>query len=319
MPDATVRRSHTRAIGFGVLSLLVAGGTAVTAWQIVERYERELNTVRRVDQAREVVLAATDLRAGQTLTAEDLRTELRVVSEPESSTFGDSALLVGEQVGDRILAGEVIRRERLMSSGARLKANEVLDPGTRAITVRASRASSVGGLLEPGFYVDVIVTIRPETNELTADWVTETILQGVRVIALNDDVVQDRVEGPAGEEGEEEARASREDWVTLEVEPSEAEQLAMAAARGQLHLTLRAEDDFELFDVGQPLVTNALVGLPMPVKTVQAKRLARKRAAVEPTPPTHVTDVIRGGELTTETFDEEGNRVEPAKGAAGRR
>lgn len=318
MPEGTVQRSQTRAVVFAALSLLVAGGTAVMAWQIVERYEEQLATVRRVEDAREVVVAANDLRAGQTLTAEDLRTELRIVSDPEASTFANSELLLGERVAERILAGEVLRRERLITEDTRVKANEVLDPGTRAITVRANRASSVGGLLEPGFYVDVIVTIRPETNDLTADWVTETILQGVRVIALNDTMVQPpSTEQPAPTEGPD--RGSREEWVTLEVEPGEAESLAMAAARGQLHLTLRARDDFELFDVGEPLVTNALVGLPMPVKTVQAKRLARKRAEAAPTPPSTITDVIRGGEVTTETFDKAGNRIEPAKGGAGRR
>lgn len=112
-------------------------------------------------------------------------------------------------------------------------------------------------------------------------------------------------------------RATRDAWVTLEVEPEEAQQLALAASRGELHLALRARDDFEMLTPSKPLVANALLGLTPPVQQAQERRLERKRAAVAPPPPVqpaHVTDELRGGARTTGQYDAEGNLMGDAKG-----
>ena len=54
------------------------------------------------------------------------------------------------------------------------------------MTVETDTASGLAGMLQPGNYVDVIVTIRPDDANLEAKWVTETILQGIRVLAVGD-------------------------------------------------------------------------------------------------------------------------------------
>jgi pilus assembly protein CpaB len=321
---------------FAALSLAVAGGTGWLAWRVVHTYEAKLDAAATVTGARAVVVAARELRAGVALVPEDLRIEELAVTGDGGSLFAEIEPLVGQIVGDRILPGEPVRTERLLAGGAQPRINEIIDPGARAVTIRGSRAAVVGGLLQPGYYVDVIVTIRPDSDTLSADWVTETILQGVRVLAVGESVSRSPVqeEGERGKIGEpaegpemSEASRARESWVTLEVEPEEAEQLALAAARGQLHMSLRARDDFEMMAAGKPLVTNALLGLPPPVQAAQAKRLERKRAIVAratpraaPTPapaapaPAHTTEVIRGTKSTTEQFDAEGYRITPSKG-----
>lgn len=320
--NTPARSNRTRAVLFAALSLAVASATAWVAWQVVHGYERRIEDMQTVEGTRPVVVAARDLRAGITLAADDLRVEERLAAQDAGRVFPDTDALVGQVVGDNILAGEAVRKERLVAGGATPRINEILDPGARAVTIRASRASAVGGLLEPGYYVDVIVTIRPDSDTLSADWVTETILQGVRVLAVGADVSRSPVEEEGDRRAEDDARAEaqpgRESWVTLEVEPEEAEQLALGAARGQLHLSLRARDDFEMLAPGKPLVTNALVGLPPPVQAAQEKRLERKRKLYRPPAPTsggpppvvHTTDVIRSGEVTTERYDDAGNRVQ---------
>lgn len=322
-----VRR--TRALLFGALAVAAASATSWFAWRVVTHYEDKLEAARTVEGSRPVVVAVRDLRAGLALTAEDVRVEERVVGLDSEHLLARTEDAVGQVVGDHILAGEAVRDERLVNGGAVPRINEILDNGSRAVTVRASRATAVGGLLEPGYYVDVIVTIRPDTDTLSADWVTETILQGVRVLAVGEAVSRSPVEEEKDKKGDAERDASqpsRESWVTLEVEPAEAEELALAAARGQLHLSLRARDDFELVATNKPLVTNALVGLSEPVKAAQEKRLERKReyitrvvykqappSAPPPPPVVHTTEIIRSGEVTTERFDDQGNRL-PSKG-----
>ena len=207
--------------------------------------------------------------------------------------------MVGEDTNTRVLVGEALRAERLAPREQSSVAAVILGEGARAVTIKIDRDAGVGGLLLPGDRVDVIVTIRPDSNELRADWVTETILQGIRVLAMGEDVLGQE---PAVEEEEGRTRAPRRSvLVTVEVLPDEAEKLALAASRGDLHLTLRAEHDDALLLQRGPLVTNALVGLTQPGSKPRAR--PKPRAAIE------TAEVISGGERTVEEFDKDGAKV----------
>lgn len=305
------QRARTRALVYGTVAVLLATGAAYTSWRVLSAYEARLAEPVAPGEPVKHVVAARDLRAGAVLALDDLMVVEQPVNIGVDSLFDDPAMLIGQTLGDRTLAGEPLRIERLTSGGARLWVNQVIDPGSRAVTLRVARAEGVGGLLRPGFFVDVIVTIRPDTRDLTAAWVTETILQGARVVAINDDVAS----SSAGADYVSEPRqpgepTPRELYVTLEVEPAKAEGLALATARGQVHLTLRAQDDYEMLEPSGPLVANALVGLPVPVAQAQARRLERKKdvstlvqQAVE------TTELIRGRSVTVEEYDAEGRLI----------
>lgn len=308
-------RARTQAVLFGALSVVVAGATAATAWWVVSQYEDALVDAQRSPDDRTVVVAATDLLEGDVLAPEDLKLGSAPAGTPTESLFTNTEGLIGKTIAEKVLAGEPVRLERLTEGGASLGLNEVIDPGARAITIRTNHASAVGGLLRPGFFVDVIVTIRPDTTELTANWVTETILQGVRVVAVNDSVSSSPtlVQGPEGRQD------ARDIFVTLEVQPAEAEEVALAASRGQLHLALRHVEDLDMLDPGTPLVANALVGLPTSVRGATEARLQRKRtnarlATPSAAPPElTTTEVIRGNRVTIEQYDENDRRVTPPK------
>jgi pilus assembly protein CpaB len=304
-----VRRTRMRA-GFLVgLAVVVASSTAYAAWQVVRQYESQLAAARDAVLSTKVVVAKRDLRAGESLKAADV--ELVDWAQPVDVklTYVSVEDVVGATVGDRILKGEVLRAERLVDGGAGLDIHELLEPGMRAVTIRSERAAGVGGLLRPGHVVDVIVTIRPDENGLDAKWVTETILQGVHVIAVNDEVgnvIEERAESK-----DPKARKSREVYVTLEVRPAEAEQLAMATSRGEVHISLRALDDFERVAESGPLVTNRLMGLPERVARAQERKVARVTGAPAPkaVEAAHTTEIIRGAQTTVEQFDKDGARI----------
>ncbi len=307
-----ITRARGRAMLFGTLSVLLASATAYTAWWVVSGYESRLNEVQQDAGNVMIVVAAKDLRPGQVITHDDVRMDKRPPATSLDQLFFSIDTVLGQTVGDKVLVGEPVRFERLTIGGADLHLNEVIDPGSRAVTIRASHASAVGGLLRPGYFVDVIVTIRPDTKDLAADWVTETILQGVRVIAVNDDVVTS-VALEKESAGQERAH-ERDVFVTLEVEPAEAEEVALAASRGQIELALRARDDFAQLGQDGPLITNALLGLPQPVVQAQERRLERKRSnavriAPAPVAPGQSMEIIRGGQSTIEQYDAEGHRI----------
>lgn len=307
------RAARRRSIAYGVLSLLVAGATAGAAWWVVSGYEAQIRPEIAVEAADgQVLVASHELRPGHILGAEDLTYGPPPDGVSIEHLYQAKEALLGKTVGDRVLEGEALRPERLTAGGAALYVNEVLDPGSRAVTIKTSHAASVGGLLRPGFFVDVIVTMRPETKDLEAAWATETVLQGVRVVAVNDAVSTN----PGLVDGSDTTPRTpgREAFVTLEVDPAEAEQLALASLRGQIVLSLRSLDDFDLLDPGGPLVTNALMGITPPVVKAQEKRLERKRVVAQRVEPDRTSiDVHRGQRHSVEEFDAEGRHLKTKK------
>lgn len=85
----------------------------------------------------------------------------------------------------------------------------------------------------------------------------------------------------------------------------------MATARGEIHLSLRGRNDFDLLEQTAPLITNTLVGISAEPSPTRTTRIARRRAAVAPPNPTQ--EVVSGGTSTVVTFDESGRQVESAK------
>jgi pilus assembly protein CpaB len=304
-----IRKSRSRAAAFGVLAVIVASATAYAVWSFVSQYEQRLAEVQAAKGESVVVVATKSIRPGTVLGPEDIELQSRPVGDSDESYFRDVDSVLGMTVGDRILAGEAIRLERMLAGGAAMGLDELIDPGARAITLRTSRASGVGGLVRPGNYVDVIVTIRPDDRALNADWVTETVLQAVQVVAVNDVTEAQQVSKENTDDRGKKTKPAREVFVTLEVEPAEAEQLALATTRGEVHLSLRSVDDFDFIENEGPLVTNALLGLPEQVKKAQQRRLTRKTATMSKADVAHTTEVIRGSDVSIEQFDSSGDRI----------
>lgn len=313
--------SRRRAVLFAAISLLLAGGTAALMHRVIQGYEARIAEAHKVGEAVQVVAAARDVPAGEALTAEDLQlVDVLARTIPTGKTYADVADLIGDVPRTALLAGEVIRQERFEGAAPGSVLTGAITEGWRAVTVRVDKARGVGGLLSPGDRVDVIVTIRPDDNSLGANWVTETILQDARVLARGDTVVG--APPPViEEEGDEAAKpegngtSARWEMVTLELLPEEAEKVALATTRGELHLTLRRSGDTELMESTGPTVTNALLGL----STGQPIRQpTRRRVRVSPPPPpkpdVDSVEVIQGDKTTVDRYDEKGQRITDKKG-----
>lgn len=310
--------STNRSAIFGVLAVVIAAATAAGAWWVVSSYQKALDIAKHPADTMDVLAAAHDLDPGDVLSDSDFVTvRVPITSTGVEDFYASTDELLGGLVSERILAGEPIRRERL-DDGILLD-DTLLEPGTRAVSLRVDRAAGVGGLMLPGAYVDVIVTIRPDANAQDAKWVTETIIQAVRVLAVGDNSTG-AVKPSAPTNGTSrtvEKAPAREVYATLEVEPEEAEKIAMATSRGDVYLALRPRNDFELIETNEPLVTNALVGFDPRPTAARTERVARRRAqATAPAAAPGVqAEVISGSSTTIERFSAGGERVlEPKKG-----
>ncbi len=298
-----------RALTFGVFAIGIAGFTAYIVFAYVSQLESELQVVVQEREKRAVV-AAVDLTPGTVLTEDLLRFGPRPLNAPPDQIFSEASPLVGQTVSEVILAGEAIRPQRLTAFAGELRIDEVIDPVSRAVTLKLPAQAALGGLLRPGHYVDVLVTVPREMKDGSFGFVTETVLQGVRVLAVDATVASTRI-GVDGADGLVEGNDGEQvvvgaaRFVTLEVEPREAKGLVHAGDRGKVHLALRPSGALELSDYGPSIMTTSLVGLPEGLDDAE-ERLARKREISSlgaRAKKTMEVITIRGGQRTISTVD----------------
>ncbi len=112
----------------------------------------------------------------------------------------------------------------------------VVAPGMRAVTVGVDAITGTAGLIWPGDHVDVLLLQANDdrTKPIGRRIVSETILYSARVVAIDQQLAQ------GAEPGAKEAPAAR--TITLEVDPRQAERLAVAARLGRLSFTVLASD-----------------------------------------------------------------------------
>ena len=100
----------------------------------------------------------------------------------------------------------------------------------RASAVKTNEVMNVAGFIFPGSRVDVLVTLRTESN--SASTTTRTVLQNVQVLSTGTKTDPD----PSG-------KPENVTVVTLLVTPEESEKLALAQNQGTIQFVLRNGGD----------------------------------------------------------------------------
>ncbi len=219
-----------RALLFLFISFGAAAVASVVIYFVITSYQQELRTASAPDETIKVMVAKHDLGPGKTIENEDLALiELPPDYVPDS-VLRKPEQAVGRVPRERILTHEFIRLERLADPEAGLGLNAIIPRGMRALSINISDGSAVSGFLNPGNYVDVLVTIE---GDGARDAETVTLLQAVTVLAVNDRLGTKRIE----------LDANYRPSVTLAVTPELAEKLTHAVAQGQVTLTLRNDID----------------------------------------------------------------------------
>ena len=309
-PSRQQTGGRTKATLFLVLALAAASMTAYVAWSFVARVQKQAARASEGPDTVQVLVAARTLYMGETLTEADVQpVGLRPDLIYPEMVFTEDELesLLNRVAKDRILQGEIIREERLADVEAGAGLNALIPPGYRAMTIDVDPESSLAGLLQPGNWVDVIVTIRPDDRNIEAKWVTKTILQKKRVLAIGDRLKPRSAEEKA-QEGKRSARRKRP-TVTLELTLEEAEELALASSRGDLHLILRSDRDNLQTADNEAVTTNSIIGLQPAGFRTPASAPTRRSTAPAPAASTNA-EVIQGGETTSVQFDADGNRID---------
>ncbi|MCA9399090.1 MAG: Flp pilus assembly protein CpaB [Candidatus Omnitrophica bacterium] len=123
-------------------------------------------------------------------------------------------------------------------------------PGKRALTIMIDSLSAVGGLINPGDYVDIIAHLKVSEGEKDSEdkgkSVTTVLFQKIQVLAVNTNFVDI---GTAKDYAERQTTRSLN--VTLAVTPEEAGLLTFAQTNGKLQMALRSpgEEQTEILEV----------------------------------------------------------------------
>ncbi len=212
-----------------------------------------------------ILVAGRDLLAGSLLKPDDIGT-LAVPRDkiPEGASLDTSAnrhFLTGAMIRRRVVAGETLLPRDLLRQGDHGFLAAVLSAGMRAATIGVDAITGSAGLIWPGDRVDVLLTHeladpnRPASRRVAA----ETVLANVRVIAIDQQLVQGAA--PGTNDGKSATT------VTLELTGPQAERLSVASRLGRLSLVVRAartsEDEAKIAGGPSSTGTNAPGGTTM--------------------------------------------------------
>ena len=213
----------------GTLSLALAAGlaAALLAFLLVRgRLAAAPVTPARVP----VVVAARDIPVRTRLSAAWLRVRLAAPADLPDGAGATVAAFAGEVTTEPFAAGTAITRQAVTAPSAKLGMAFALPPSQRAMTVTLDPMDGADQFVRPGDHVDILATDEPGTGPAEA----RTVLQNVRLLAVGTQTAPDAAPSPP---------ANGPAHVTVAVSPTQAQALVLAAARGKIHLTLRAADD----------------------------------------------------------------------------
>src|SRR5436190_9397380 len=181
------------------------------------------------------LVAAHPLKAGTLTRDEDFRSEPldSVPSGAIRDTPDDRIRLLGSLVRKNLDTGSPVTSGNVLPRGDRGFLASVLEPGTRAISIKVNAESGVSGLIMPGDYVDVVLTQVAEKADLARRALSETLLHNVRIIAIDQEI---QGGGPTNK-----ATAGKvAQTVSLQLEPEQVQRIEVAKHLGTLSLAMRA-------------------------------------------------------------------------------
>jgi pilus assembly protein CpaB len=123
--------------------------------------------------------------------------------------------------------GEPVTDDKIVAPGDRGFFAAVLRTGMRAVSIAVDSTSGIAGFVFPGDQVDVLLTHNLPAEGSGPHRATETILQDVRVIAIDQKVSNQPAEPTVAHN------------VTVEVTPKQSEIIAVSTSMGKLSLSLR--------------------------------------------------------------------------------
>src|SRR5215469_12465062 len=250
-----------------VISLALAVGAA---WVARNWVQARLNAGTATDPGEQVVVAALEIPFGTKVEARHLKTITLPSNAPVGNHYSKADEVVGLIALQKVIAGEILLKERFADRNAGSTLAAIVQPDMRAVTVRVDDVVGVAGFLMPGNHVDVVAARTLDGQMKRSE--AHTVLHNLNVLAVDQTASQDKDQPIV-------VRA-----VTLEVTPTQAEILVKAREEGRIQLTLRNP-----LDKSAPLSDEADVADAAP-----ARAPAKHIRAAQVRPASNTITIIRG-------------------------
>ena len=217
-------------------------------------------------------VAARPLPKGTLARAEDFAVRTvppeRVPAGAILETPDSKAGLPGSLVRKFVDAGSPVTLQDILRPRDRGFLASVLAPDSRAVSIKVDEESGVSGLIRPGDHVDVVLTQVFEKADPARRALSETVLGNVRVIAIDQEIVQGGQ--PVGA-----ALGKQAQTVSLELTQDQVKKITVAKQLGKLSLAVRAAvDQWDKVDSG------AVSSCDVSPELARQNALAGQRAAV---------------------------------------
>lgn len=161
-----------------VLAILMAIAAIVTAY-IGYRisHTKPVDSVKIVVPSYSQVTARNDIAPGHALTAEDL--EVLTTPQQDQQAFSQPTDLIGKIPSTAISKGAIVKRSHFPVPSP---LGQALAPHERAVAIKVNEVIGVGGFIQPGDHVDVLLYLRNdrETGEISS---SQVVLSNVKVLA----------------------------------------------------------------------------------------------------------------------------------------
>jgi pilus assembly protein CpaB len=188
-----------------------------------------------------VQVSTADLPQGLLLRDEDLSWKAVPIADvPANAVVFDAPnapKLKGALLRHPVVSGAVLVADDVILPNAPGFLAATLKPDMRAVSVAVDDVSGNAGLIQPGDYVDLLLTQQMDRRTDSPDLAvsSETVVEHVRVLAVGSEISR-----PKNNQGDLPESMSHARTVTLEVTPRMGEVVSVAARLGSLSLALRS-------------------------------------------------------------------------------
>lgn len=253
--------SALRTFAFALIVLAVLFG--VIAYVMSRQIDRgpDAAAVEPVPQSSRAlaVVAIRPLAAYQAITREDV--SLVPISVEPTHYYTDVADVIGRTPVRTVATGLPVTEQAF---GGRNALAEAIPPGTQAMSLEISEVTAVGGFVQPGDFVDVLLYLRATGGQVSHSQ-ARVLIRDVRVLAHAQQLINgEQASSPTGD-----SRGRRERTVVLAVPQTATTRVMLGASLGELRLALRA-----------PVATGGPDAAPDPTRAADAVANAKEQAPI---------------------------------------
>jgi pilus assembly protein CpaB len=323
-----VSRIRFRAMAFLALALILGAAAVAVVKVYMERAAEEASA--RPSATTPVVVAAVDLPVATLVSQDNVKVVQWPTGHEPDGAFGTVEAVLGKTINQKVVRDEPLLPGRLAASDRGRGLAALLSEGNRAMAVKVDQVVGIAGFVQPGDFVDVITTMRPDQTIVLRRpetrppaMISKIVLQDIKVLAVGEKLWTDG------------RKPVTVQVVTLEVTPEQSERLALASEHGTIQLTMRSRvDQVEIPTAGVTpealLASDEGAAVPVPVavaappakepRSARTRRRSRRerRTKVEAVevvapPAAPEVEILRGRNIERRTLQPSADS-QPARG-----